>query len=128
MNLDRIGRQQFGDDLEIARITNRHDLDPARNDGLTFARDAHDAARCGSPDRYDVVAVPILARFAGAETGARSIELGFPRAHLIRYHGVFAPNSALRGRVVAKPKAAASVEPAPKNGAHRSSLAMFRCI
>jgi hypothetical protein len=37
-----------------------------------------------------------------------------PRAHLIRYHGVFAPNSALRNRVVPKSRAASSLERAEK--------------
>jgi hypothetical protein len=42
-----------------------------------------------------------------------------PRAHLIRYHGVFAPNSGLRGRVVAQTKAPASPEPKGKTEAQR---------
>jgi hypothetical protein len=42
-----------------------------------------------------------------------------PRAHLIRYHGVFAPNSALRDRVVTKPKAPASFERDKQTEAHR---------
>lgn len=42
-----------------------------------------------------------------------------PRAHLTRYHGVFAPNSALRGRVVARAKAGASPSIPQRTEAHR---------
>ena len=42
-----------------------------------------------------------------------------PRAHLTRYHGVFAPNIALRERVIAKAKAGASPSIPQRTEAHR---------